>query len=426
MKLALITPRYGAEIGGGGAHACRLYAEQLSRRHAVDVLTTCARSEDGWANVYPESSDRIRGVLVRRFATESAQPRGAADDAVRQLVARPHGRQDELDAIRRAGPYAPGLLEHLKRQHRNYDALVFFSASHATTVFGAAVAPERSVLFPCLRVDPVLRLAAVQDALMSIAAVGFVSPAEGPVLRAVTRRRAGDDVFVGIGVQPPAQLAYPRLDQEAPGFEDVDETPEEADEDDAGEQDKPHLSGRGALFRRRHRLDGQLALYGGRVEADNGCEEMIEYFHAYEEGGGTASLVLLGVKMIRVGLNGQIRLAGILPARERMGAFEAADVTLAPDPADLAAESALESFAAGTPVLAAGRHTTAAIHCRRAGGGLYYDNRAEFVEALTAILSNEDLRKKMGESGRRYIQQSFRWDAVLGRFERLLTKVKPR
>ena len=62
-----------------------------------------------------------------------------------------------------------------------------------------------------------------------------------------------------------------------------------------------------------------------------------------------------------------------------MAAFEAADVTLAPDPDDLTATSVLESFAVGTPVLASARNEAAVEHCRRAGGGLFYANRDEFV-----------------------------------------------
>ena len=116
--------------------------------------------------------------------------------------------------------------------------------------------------------------------------------------------------------------------------------PTTLDEDDeSADADQPetpeYLAGRGIPFRRRHRLYGSFALYGGRVEPDNGCEEMLEYFDSYAATDGDTSLVLMGVKMMKVPDEPYIRLPGVLPDRERMIAYEAADVTLAPDPDDL-------------------------------------------------------------------------------------------
>src|SRR4029450_2643577 len=112
--------------------------------------------------------------------------------------------------------------------------------------------------------------------------------------------------------------------------------------------------------------------------------------------------------------------------RERMVASEAADVTIAPGSDDPLALSVLESFAVGTPVLACARNAAAVEHCRRAGAGLYYANRQEFVEALRTLMSRVKLREQLGESGRQYVRQYYRWDAVLGRFERLVTSVRSR
>ena len=42
MKVAFVTPRYGAAITSGAGHTCRLLAEQLATRHDVEVLTTTA------------------------------------------------------------------------------------------------------------------------------------------------------------------------------------------------------------------------------------------------------------------------------------------------------------------------------------------------------------------------------------------------
>jgi glycosyltransferase involved in cell wall biosynthesis len=435
MKFAFITPRYGAEITHGAEHVCRLLAEQVSDRHDVDVLTTCARDAATWKNDYPEGADRIRGVLVRRFSASGARD----DEALRSLTLRlsttAHSRAEELEWVRRTGSLSSGLVDYLKRQHRSYDALVFFSYWAGTTVHGLAVAPERSVLFPCAQIEAPLRFGIAREALAAPAGIGYCSPTERAIVRAHLRRQPRGEEIVGVGVNAVPEAQYPRLQREAgPGATPPieDEPPEGPDADDA----PAHLSGRGVLFRRRHRLDGRFALYGGRVDANNGTEELIEYFDSFAQdaesrsadanGGTPTALVVMGVKMMKLPAEPWLRLAGVLPARERMVAMEAADVAIVPDPDDLVAEQVLESFAVGTPVLASARNAAAVDHCRRANAGLYYANRGEFVGALRAIMNNSRLREALGRNGRKYVQQHYRWDAVLARFEKLAGRVKGR
>jgi glycosyltransferase involved in cell wall biosynthesis len=421
VKLAFITPRYGAEISSGPEHACRLLAERVVERHDVDVLTTCAHDALTWKNEYAEGADEIRGIVVRRFAVNHPHDRELFERTTSRLRTSSHSRGDELEWVHQYGPSSSGLLEHLKRQHRHYDALVFFSLQHATTVHGLAVAPERSVLFPYLQCRPALRFGLWSDVIASTRGVGLFSAAEKPLLEAFMPGSSPYEEMVGIGIEPAPQLAYPRHQQD-PNDVVVPEDDVLHDPDDA--QPEEYLSGRGVPFRRRYRLYGQLALLGERLEPDNGAEEMLEYFDAYAREDGDATLVLMGVKMVNVPDSPRIRLAGVLPDRDRMFAYEAADVTIAPTSDDLLSQSVLESLAVGTPVLASARNTAAVELCRSAGAGLYYASGEEFVEGLRVLMTNGRLRERLGESGRGYVQQHLRWDAVLGRFERLVGRIK--
>ena len=55
----------------------------------------------------------------------------------------------------------------------------------------------------------------------------------------------------------------------------------------------------------------------------------------------------MGVKMMKVPEQSYLRLAGVLPDRERMVAYEAADVTIVTRSDDLLAQPLLESLAVG-------------------------------------------------------------------------------
>jgi glycosyltransferase involved in cell wall biosynthesis len=424
VKLALITPRYGGEITSGAEYACRLLAEQLSLRHDVEVLTTTARDKRTWKNEYPEGADRIRGVLVRRFVVNQPHEANAFRQFSDRILSAPRSRTEEMEWVRRLGPSAPGLVEHLKRQQRTYDALVFFSLIHWTTVHGIAVAPERSVLFPCLWLGPILRFGLWQELIESARAVGLVSGSERKLLHSYIGYPVPREELVGVGIDPSHRQAYPRHQQDPADEPVIDEdTASGADENVDPDDDR---ADRGIPFRRRHRLYGPMVLYGGRIEPDNGCEEMLEYLDAYAANDGETALVLMGVKMMKVPDEPYVRQAGVLPDRERMVAYEAADVTIAPGSDDPLALSVLESFAVGTPVLACARNAAAVEHCRRAGARQYYANRQENVEAMRTLISRAKLREQQGESGRQYVRQYYRWDAVLGRFERLVTLVRSR
>jgi glycosyltransferase involved in cell wall biosynthesis len=416
VRFAFILPRFGPELDAGPEHAGRLLAEQVAARHHVEILTTCARDSATWRNQYAEGADRVRGVLVRRFSVSQPHDRRAFERAAAAVSDAPRTREAELEWVRCLGPSSPGLLEYVRRHHGSYDALVFVSLWHQTTVQGLRIAPERSVLFPYLQLRPALRFDVWKEILSLPRAVGFFSEAERRLVRSYVGASPVHDEVVGLGVATPREQAYPRHQQ--------DPADAAADDDDgrpgvvAGEAG--HLYGRGVPFRRRHRLYGAFALYGGRVEPDNGTEEMLEYFASQTDADGGTPLLLMGAKMMRVRSEPLVRLAGVLPERERMLAYEAADLTIAPSADDLTTLPLLESLAVGTPVLASARNEAAVVHCRLSNGGLYYASRAEFVEAFRLLTTSAGLRRRLGESGRDYIRQHYTWGDVLGRFDRLV------
>ena len=421
MKFAFVTARYGADISTGPEHTCRVLAEQVSARHDVDVLTTCARNPRTWRNEYSEGTDRVRGALVRRFPVSQARDEQSFRQFSDRVLSGPRSRADELDWLRRSGPWSSALIDFLRRQHKSYDVLVFFSLCSPLTVEGASIAPERSIVFPYLLLHPALRFDVCADVMASARGVGLVSGAERSLLRGYVRATPQHEELVGTGIDPSPEQSYPRHQQD-PADVIVDD---ELVAPDSIEQET-YLTGRGVPFRRRHRLYGPFVLYGGRVEPDNGCEEMLEYFDTFAATDGDTALALMGVKMMKVPDEPYIRLAGVLPERQRMIAYEAADVTIAPGTDDLVSQALLESFAVGTPVLASACNRAAVEHCRRANGGLFYSNREEFVEALRLMTGNTRLRTRLGENGRAYVRQNFRWEAVLGRFDRLVSRARSR
>jgi len=423
VKVAFIVQRYGTEVLGGAELLCRLIAEHLAARHDVDVLTTCARDYITWKNEYPEGPDRIRGVTVRRFANARTRDIAAFNRYSDWIFNNEHTIEDEVEWLRQQGPWSPALLNYLQANHRQYDVLVFMTYLYAPTVMGLEIDPSRSVLVPTAHDEPALGLQIYKEVFSRPAALIFNTDVERRLVTDRFLNLPSVEETAGVGVDVPQQQPYPRMpavDEEAPAAED-----EEAPAGETPAREFPsHLTSRGAVFRRRHRLYGPIVLYGGRIDPGKGCEELLEYFNRYVQDGGTATLALMGVKLMPLPEQPFIRFAGLLSDRERMQALEAATVVVCPSPYESLSMMALEALSVGTPILANARSPVLVDHCIRSNGGLYYADGDEFVECLKLLLSDEGLRRALGRSGRDYIRRNYRWDVVLSKYERVFAKIK--
>jgi glycosyltransferase involved in cell wall biosynthesis len=420
MKIAFVIQRYGSEILGGSEYHCRLIAERLAERHDVEVLTTCARDYVTWNNEYPEGTDRVRGVTVRRFANARPRDIEAFNRYSDWIFGNPHTRDDEMRWLEQQGPWCPALLEYLEAHHRSYDALIFFTYLYAPTVLGLSVAPEKSILVPTAHDEPAIHLGIYREMFSLPAAVAYNTEVERQFLTGEFPIRAVAEETVGCGVDLP-QHSHERgraAPEEQPPAEGEAPPPAEAS------RGRWPSQGRGAAFRGRHKIHSPFALYGGRIEKGKGCEELVEYFSTYHDEGGRLTLALMGVKLMPLPEEPYIRFAGLLSERERLQALEAATVVIVPSPFESLSLLALEAFAVGTPILANARSEVLVDHCLRSNAGLFYADRDEFVECLTLLAADDSLRAQMGRNGRAYVRDNYRWDIIMGKYERMLGAVR--
>jgi glycosyltransferase involved in cell wall biosynthesis len=430
MKIAFIVQRYGTEVLGGSEQLCRLLAERVAAQHEVEVLTTCARDYVTWKNEDPEGSDRVRGVTVRRFANARTRDIDAFNAYSEWIYNNPHTRQDELEWLKQQGPWCPALIDYLRRHHQQYDVLIFFTYLYAPTVLGLEVAPARSVLVPTAHDEPAITLGIFKEVFSQPAAVCYLTESEKQfVVRQFPDRPLLEDV-TGVGVDVSQQSPDPQLESDAENDtashleDDRDGTPTSEGDQGQGLPFQSHLVARGSVFRRRHRLHGAFALYGGRIDPGKGCEELIEYFGSYVKQGGEATLALMGMKLMALPEDPSIRFAGLLSDSERVQALEAATVVICPSPYESLSLLALEALSVGTPIIVNARSAVLVEHCVRSNGGLWYADRDEFIECLKLLVGNPRLRATLGRNGREYVGMNYRWEVVLGKYERLFAHIK--
>jgi glycosyltransferase involved in cell wall biosynthesis len=295
-------------------------------------------------------------------------------------------------------------------------------------VLGMNIAPHKSILVPTAHDEPAIRLEIYKDLFSLPAGLAYNTEVERRFLTTHFSIRAVEEETVGCGVDLPQAQPYPR---ERAGNQETDAGERAAganDEplaaDESSPSYRPHLAHRGSVFRRRHRLHGPFLLYGGRIDAGKGCEELIEYFSSYVQEGGDASLVLMGVKLMPLPEEPHIRFAGRLSDQERLQALEAATVVVVPSPYESLSLLALESFAVGTPILANARSEVLVDHCVKSNAGLYYADRDEFIECLKLLVADGRLRATLGRNGREYVKRNYRWDVILGKYEKMFARLR--
>ncbi|MEJ2211837.1 MAG: glycosyltransferase family 4 protein, partial [Anaerolineae bacterium] len=386
-RLAFVVPRYGPQVLGGAETFARHLAEHLPRdEFEVTVLTTCGRDLLTWRNEYPAGETRIGGLRVLRFPIDHER-RDAR--LFRRLDGRANRREpltpeEQADWLENAA-HSPALYSHLARHGGDYDLTILLPYLFATTLYGSAICPEKSVVCPCLHDEAYAYFVDVRAMLHSVRGLMFISAPE----QALAEEKLGVS-------HPAARLVGVGLD------------PFEAD---------------GRRFRQKYGLPGPFLLYAGRLDPSKNVLELISHFVAYRRARPARSLklVLAGSGPLSLPDHPGLVPLGFLGDQDLKDAYAAATLLCQPSLVESFSLVLMEAWLAGTPALVHGQCPVTRHHVTHSDGGLYFSSAAEFAEALDWLLDHPRQRAQMGRLGRAYVQKRFNWTATLERFTQAVT-----
>ncbi|HLN05107.1 MAG TPA: glycosyltransferase, partial [Acidimicrobiales bacterium] len=279
----------------------------------------------------------------------------------------------------------PDLYLYLSGHAEEYAAIIFSPYLFWSTLYCAGIAPERTVLMPCLHDEPYAYLRSVAAALASSAAVWFLSEPEHQLGHRLAPLAAHHAV-VGAAVEVPETY------------------------DPAG-------------FRERHDLRRPYVLYAGRREGGKGWQELVAGF-------GIAALrhrlpfdlVTVGVGNAEAPPSIEHRIVdlGYLAPAEVPDAFAAADAFVQPSANESFSRTIMEAWLAGTVVIANGGSDVVTWHCERSGGGLIYADELELGQCLRFVAEAPKQAAELARKGRDYVLANYTWPTVLDAMERSL------
>ena len=383
-RIGLVVQRYGLEVNGGAEQHCRRLAELLAPDFRIEVLTTCALDYLTWRNHYPEGVETLRGVPVRRFRVDFPRRIRSFGRFADRLYATPHTFTDEVEWIKRQGPHTLGLLHYLKAHEAEYDLFLFFTYLYFPTLLGLPLVPWKAVLVPTAHDEPPLTLDCFRPLFHLPRGIIYNSDEERALIHGRFRNERVPWEVIGAGVDP-VTGADP------------------------------------ARFRRRYGIDGDYALYVGRVDVKKGCAELLDDFvRLHESRGLPLRLVLVGGVAMKLPRHSAIVSLGFLPEEDKNDALAGALALMAPSPYESLSLVALEAWALGVPVVANRASPVLVSHCERSRGGLLYADCGEFGTAVERLMTDPPLRGELGERGAGYVEQYFRWPALIERYRRFL------
>ena len=386
-KILFVVQRYGLEVNGGAELHCRQLAERLKDEYDVSVLTTCAIDYVTWKNEYKEGIEHINGVKVIRKKVDFERNQKKFN----KISAKLNNEKDNINLgiewQEAQGPHSAELIKYLEDHKDDYDVIIFLTYLYYTTYFGLKVAPEKSILIPTAHDEPPIYYSIFNETFNSPKAILYSTTTERDFVNKRFKNDYIENDIVGLGV-------------------DINENTQDID------------------LEKTFGIKDDYVVYIGRIDESKGCKEMFEYFLEYKKAyGSNLKLVLAGKSAMEIPRNKDIVTLGFVSEDEKVNLIRKSKLLILPSKFESLSLSTLEAMYLKVPVLLNGKCEVLKQHAILSNGGLYYENKWEFIETLDYLIKNFEITERMGENGRRYVDKYYKWDAIIKKLKEAIKYV---
>jgi glycogen synthase len=194
--------------------------------------------------------------------------------------------------------------------------------------------------------------------------------------------------------------------------------------------------GEARRFRERFRLEGPLVLQVSTLSRAKGATDLVEAMKLLWNTGSDARLVLIGPSMRDFeeyftsqpeDVRERILMLGMTDETTKKDAFAGCDAFVMASSADSFGTVYLEAWLYGKPVIGAEAGGVQDVVSHGRDGILVrFGDHIELADAVSKLLADTELRRRLGEAGRRKVLDEFTCDAVFGRLASVLNPLLAR
>ena len=386
-KILFVVQRYGLEVNGGAELHCRQLAERLKDEYDVSVLTTCAIDYVTWKNEYKEGIEHINGVKVIRKKVDFERNQKKFNKISVKLNNEKDNINLGIEWQEAQGPHSAELIKYLEDHKDDYDVIIFLTYLYYTTYFGLKVAPEKSILIPTAHDEPPIYYSIFNETFNLPKAILYSTTTERDFVNKRFKNDYIENDIVGLGV-------------------DINENTQDID------------------LEKTFGIKDDYVVYVGRIDESKGCKEMFEYFLEYKKTyNSNLKLVLAGKSAMEIPRNKDIVTLGFVSEDENVNLIRKSKLLILPSKFESLSLSTLEAMYLKVPVLLNGKCEVLKQHAILSNGGLYYENKWEFLETLNYLIGNSKIAERMGDNGRRYVDENYKWDVIIKKLKEAIKYV---
>lgn len=383
-KIAIVTYHYFKTKTRGGEIYTKKLTNILKDKYQTTILTTRSADHTTWKNKLKEYEVDNKNKIIRFKIDFEVKPRNRTEKTINILNNKLRTFKDELNYLKKIGPYSSNLFNFLSKNKENFDIFIFIGYANPITYFGLPLVKEKSILIPFTHKEPILYLSIFDELFRQSKIIGFSSVGEKEIIK---KRFKKLPKLTQIGIYP--------------------------------EEFKSKINFQ--FIKNRYNLFNPYILFIGRTEPYKGIYDLIDFFLKFKSARkNNIELIIIGEKLFPIETNKNIKFLGILSEEEKTILIKNSLFLVNPSWYESLSLTILEAWQQKKPVLVYGLNEILKKQILLSKGGLIYENYQEFENNMVKLIKNPNLRKQLGKNGYLFYYNNYRKKIIKEKLEKII------